>query len=350
MEASSEEITKGLDTKTVRVLKDRLGKAYKSSSNEDGKGFACYFHSELKIGWILYEGKILIYNNENVYFDMKLPSKLHYINAGQVNVVNTEQGTYMVIVEKDTVYQRLINEELDLRFTSAQIETLDRDEIVSVTHFMKSHNEVPTLVLATSKGRLITAQIFIDEDVLKLDEILIEEPKRLVSSLTSFFTGGGDEETNFHQIYSDVSDKNNAILYVIGERRINIWKLSTNGADLWKINVLNIFHKNVQIQGEIHTFKIVGQEIVNGEEGDEPIINCCVQIVYRGNKSNGFLVSYHLIRLVLDIDAKKCTEFISPSPLTEEKSYNAKDDDVKCLVCSNTGTVTYIFICYEDYT
>ena len=174
---------------------------------ETRQGFNCFYNTDLRIGWILYEGSILIYNNDNVFFDIKLPSRLHNIHANQVYVINNENGTFLFIVHGQTAYSRVVNENKDLSYTSCEITSLDKDETVAVSHMMKSPAETfPSLVIATSKGKFINTQVHIDEGTLNLQEIVLQAPKKFMSSITTFFSGSDIEETDFHQIYFDLRD------------------------------------------------------------------------------------------------------------------------------------------------
>jgi hypothetical protein len=206
------------------------------------------------------------------------------------------------------------------------------------------------MLLTTTQGRLINCQVFVDEESLKLDEVVLEPPKRYLSSLTSYFVGGDDSETNFHYIASDTRNKTKAHLYVFGERSINIWTLSTDGADLWKINVQNAFMKNVNNLGEIKRFKIIAQEVIEGAFEIDKILNVVIQIYcQRDRASKDFIVLYYLFRINVNPETKKYIDYM-PGQLCEPKSYRVQEDDLNCLVCTNEGEVTYVFMCYETYT
>jgi hypothetical protein len=199
------DISKGLDLGTVQVLRDRL----KASYAEEHPHFTCYFHTELKVGWIICKGKILIYNHENVYFELKLPPKLDGVKADQIIIVNNENGAFLIIADGQFVYSRKIDEEFDRRYLKKQIEQLEAEEDIKVVHLLNSNiSTVPSLLISTTKGRLINAQILVSEDDLLIDELVIRPPKRYLNSLTSFFVGNNELETNYHSLHSVTTMRN----------------------------------------------------------------------------------------------------------------------------------------------
>ena len=339
--------SKGLETKTVAVLRDRLEKSYRQNSPH----FTCFYHTELKVGWIINEGNIFIYNNDNVYYELKLAPKLDNIKASQVIIINNENGAFLLLVDDRTIYSRKINEEYDLRYTQSELKLLTQDEHISVVHLLNSPiSNVPCLIIATTNGRLLNCQMYVDEDSLNVEELVVEAPKRLYTSLTSFFTGGNIEETNFHSIHSDASNRNSAYLFAFGERSLNVWTLTTNGTELWRVNIENIFRKNDQSAGDICWFKIIGEEVIEGTKPENKILILVIQIVSRKNgQSNSYQALYYELRLTIDIHAQN-TEAYTPTQLSSAKPYTQQEDEVKCLVCSNDGTMTYIFLCYEHST
>ena len=91
--------SKGLETKTIRVIRDRLEKSYKEKREQ----FSCSFDSELEIGWVLYESNVFIYNHKNVFFDMRLPAEVGQIKADQVLISSSENGDFVMIADGNTI-------------------------------------------------------------------------------------------------------------------------------------------------------------------------------------------------------------------------------------------------------
>lgn len=345
--STTEASLKGLQTKTVKIIRDRLAKSYKEERPE----FSCFYHTKLEIGWILYEGNIFIYNSKNVYFDMKLPVNAQKIKASQVIISNTENGDYLLISDDKFVYSRIINEEFDLRYMKEELQTLNQDEQISAVHLMNSPIEnIPSLVLATTNGRVLTVQFSIGEDYLKLDELVLETPKRFFKPLTSFFTSTDAQETKIHKIYSEDKLKNKAIIYTIGEKTIQVWTLSNDHTDMWKINVLNSVQQTKSIPGEIMSFRIIGDEIIERDEENAPIFNIIAQVVYKRQNSSKFYTQYYLVRFSIDAEKKTYQDFPTDPLFEGEKELKHEDEEVKCLVVSNIGTVTYVFFCYPTNT
>ena len=51
----------------------------------------------------------------------------------------------------------------------------------------------------------------------------------------------------------------------------------------------------------------------------------------------------------LSINLQKETYVVNMTELlTDARPYSKEEDSVKCLVCSNESTMTYVFLIYED--
>ncbi|CAI2384256.1 unnamed protein product [Moneuplotes crassus] len=339
--------SKGLETKTIGVIRDRLEKSYK----ENREGLSCYFDTNLEIGWVLYEANIFIYNHKNVFFDMKLPTEVGEIKADQIIISNTENNDFLLISSGKTFYSRIVNQEFDVRYATYEAKTLDEGEAVTAFSLISSPlDNIPSVVFTTTNGKTVTAQLLMDEDFLKLDELVLEPPKKFFKPLTSFFTSKEEEETNVHKIYSETHLKNKLVLYTIGEKIITIWGITTEGTDVWSINVQNCVKRYKSIPGEILTFKIIGDEIIEREVDTDPIMNILVQVVYKKYDSEKHYTQYLLLRYSIDTEAKRFRDFPTDPLLEAEKEFKQEDEQVKCLVVTNIGTVTYIFLCFPTHT
>lgn len=56
------------------------------------------------------------------------------------------------------------------------------------------------------------------------------------------------------------------------------------------------------------------------------------------------------MRYSIDIQKKSYQDFPTDALMDAEKEFKSEDEDVKCLVISNIGTVTYVFFCYQNTT
>lgn len=340
------EASKGLTSQTVALLRDRLGKSY----DQNVSHFTCFYHTDLKIGWIISEGNILIYNNANVYFELKLPSKLPCPNASQVVILNNETGAYLILADANQIYSRIINEEYDIRYSKANLSSLTAEETIKCLHLMTSPvSSLPCLIIGTTTGRIINTQILIEEDLLQITELVIEQPKRMLSSLTSFFSSGNTEDTNIHYITSDTKSKDTAYIFTFNDKSLNVWTLSGQGPVLWRINVESVFKKYEVGAGDVQRFRVIGQEVLDRTHEDDTMVNMVIQVVTRNSSSPHYFVLYYILRININLETQKYVDF-EPGQLSEAKEYTQLADEVNCLVCTNEGSVTYIFICYNDST
>ena len=120
------EESKGLSIQTVNLLREKLLKSYKLKS----KNFTCFYNTHLDIGWII-SSHIMIYNNKNVYFEIKAPSNIKDLSASQIEVINNESGVYIVIIHGNSVYSRKIDNEVDVRYGKFDLQLLDQEETVA---------------------------------------------------------------------------------------------------------------------------------------------------------------------------------------------------------------------------
>ena len=278
-----QEISKGLDSKTVEVIRERL----KRSAGQENPHYSCYYDNNIQIGWIINKPNIFIYNNFNVYFEIKLPSKIANVDATQINIINNESGTFILLWDGNAFFTRKINEEYDMLYFSVDVKSLAQDEkIVTLEMIKSSNNGIPEIAVATSIGRIVHIHAYIDDEAFSLEEQVIEAPKRFYSSLTSFFTGGNIAETNFHKIHSDTNDKDshNTYLMWFGEKSVNIWTLSQNAPHLWRLDVDYIFKKDDHEAGDIREFKIIGEEVGISDEKDSRSLTLVVQTLSRWNE------------------------------------------------------------------
>jgi hypothetical protein len=135
-----------------------------------------------------------------------------------------------------------------------------------------------------------------------------------------------------------------------GNRSINVWTLTSDGTEHWSINVHHSFLKNDTKAGDIQKFRIIGEEIVNGISEKDMIVNLVVQIVSckdRGSKEH--FVLYYLYRISINFETQKYIDF-TPGQLSEPMGYAYTEESVKCLVVTNEGNMTYVFLCYPDHT
>lgn len=229
-------------------------------------------------------------------------------------------------------------------YFSVNVKSLTQDEKITALHKINSRvNAVPEIAITTSSGRLIMLHAYVDEETLSLEESVIEAPKKFYSSLTSFFTGGIIDETNFHRIQSDLKDKS-TLLLCFGMKSVSVWTQISNAPNLWRINVEQIFRSNNHEAGDIVEFKIIGEEVTAGEDKDSRSLTLIVQTTSRTNEKEKSYYTLHFI-MKLDIDLQKQTyDFKNSELLTDAKLYSKEDEDVKCLVCSNDCKMTYVFL------
>ena len=339
-----QDISKGLDSKTVEVIRERL----KRWASQGNSRYSCYYNNDIQIGWIINKPNIFIYNNFNVYYEIKLHSKASNADATQVNIINNESGTFILLWDGKTLYTRKINEEYDMLYFSVDVKSLARDERIATLHLINSKaSAIPEIAAVTTTGRLITFHVYIDEETLSVEERVIEAPKKLFSSLTNFLTGGIIEESNFHRIQSDLKD-DNTCLFCFGAKSINVWTLSSNAHNLWRINIEQIFRGGDHEAGEIKEFNIIGEEVTPSDEKYSRLLTLIVQIKSWRNENEKNFYTFHFI-MKLGIDLQKQTyEIKMVEQLIDANPYSKDDENVKCLVCSNDSSMTYVFLIYEE--
>lgn len=244
-------------------------------------------------------------------------------------VINNETGPYIGLFLNKGVYCRRVTPEYDTRYVHTDFKLMDDGEAINdVDLYNTPLSNVPGVMIQTNAGHLIKAEIYVDEETISVEELLIEKQTGYIGSLTSYFTGSQLQDVTCHNLKSETIDDETINVFNFGDKALTIWSISPTDTNNWIINLETTFRKNHRIAGELHDFRIIGEEIVDGNSKDQKIINFVFRAVVTGGEKNP-VMQCQIWFMRIFVDTKdKTFESYSPVVLNNDNR-NKHENELK---------------------